>query len=52
MTNLIVAFILMLVAVSGAELVRMTCRRQMLSPIRPRTEAPSASAAGTLQLSR
>jgi hypothetical protein len=44
--------VLMLVAVSGAELVRMSCRRQMLSAARPRTAAPRASATRNLQLSR
>jgi hypothetical protein len=51
MTDLIVAFVLMLVAITGAEAVRMTCRRQMLSPVRPQ-RAPSTTSAGReLQLS-
>ncbi|MFN2561018.1 MAG: hypothetical protein ABR571_06965 [Jatrophihabitans sp.] len=52
MTDLIVAFVLMLVTVSGAELVRMTCRRQMLTPVRPRTAGSTGSVARNLQLSR
>jgi Tfp pilus assembly protein PilV len=51
MTELIVAFVLMLVAVTGAELVRMTCRRQLSSPVRPARTA-AASATTKLQLSR
>jgi hypothetical protein len=52
MTDLIVAFVLMLVTVTGAELVRVTCRRQMLSPVRPHRAAAAASRPAKLQLSR
>jgi hypothetical protein len=52
MTDLIVALVLMLVTVAGAELVRLTCRRQMLSPVRTQPTAPAASRAAKLQLSR
>ena len=44
MTNLIVAFVVMLVGAGAAELVRMTCRKQLLTPVRPaaRSQRPVA----------
>ena len=54
MTDVIVAFVLMVVAVSGAELVRSTCKRQLLTPVRPHRVASSGGAvmqAGELEMS-
>lgn len=47
MTDLIVAFVIMLVAVCSAELVRLTCRKQLLTPVRP---AATGSRAPQLEL--
>jgi hypothetical protein len=52
MTDVIVAFVLMLVVVSAAELVRMICRRQLLTPVRPRQTSTPAVPSGQLELSR
>jgi hypothetical protein len=50
MTDLIVAFVLMLVAVSAAELVRLSCRRQLLTPVRAR-RVPAGTQGRGLELS-
>jgi hypothetical protein len=49
MTDLIVAFVILVVAVCSAELVRLTCRRQLLTPVR--TVAPAGTGTRAQQLS-
>ena len=48
MTDLIVAFVIMIVGAGSAELVRLSCRRQLLHPVRP--AAPAGATTPTAQL--
>ncbi len=51
MTDLILAFVIMAVAVGSAELVRLTCRRQLLTPVRPGAPTATGTSAARLELS-